>query len=136
MPKMVLLSSMLQVNSVDLSSYLNKCELALSVDEKDVTTFASLGWKEVLGGIKSGTISPTFQQDIAAGNIDSQMFALFGTVTTFEIRLTSAARSTSNPAYTGSFLLSKWNPIAGSVGDDAQTSVAWPTSGVVLRQTS
>jgi hypothetical protein len=136
MAKMVLLSSMLMVNSVDLSSYLNKCELAINVDEKDVTTFASSGWKEVLGGIKAGTISPTFQQDVAAGNLDSQMWALLGTVTTFEIRLTSAARSTSNPAYTGSFLLSKWNPISGSVGDDAQVSVAWPTTGVVLRQTS
>lgn len=136
MAKMVLLASMLQVNSVDVSAYATKIELTINVDEKDVTTFGSSGWKEVLGGIKSAGLNVTFQQDVAAGNIDSQMFALLGSVVTFEVRLVNTARSTSNPAYTGSVLVSKWNPIAGAVGDDAEVSVSWPTSGVVLRQTS
>jgi hypothetical protein len=136
MAKMVLLASMLQVNSVDISSYTTKIELALDVDEKDVTTFGSAGWKEVLGGIKSAGLNVTFQQDVAAGNLDQQIFALFGTVVTFEVRLVNTARSTSNPAYTGSVLISKWNPISGGVGDDAEVSVSWPTSGAVARQTS
>lgn len=136
MAKMVLLASMLMVNSVDVSTYTTKIELALNVDEKDVTTFGSAGWKEVLGGIKSGGLNVTFQQDVAAGNLDSQMFALFGTVTTFEVRLVNTARSTSNPAYTGNVLVSKWNPISGAVGDDAEVSVSWPTSAAVARQTS
>lgn len=136
MAKMVLLASMLMVNSVDVSTYTTKIELALNVDEKDVTTFGSAGWKEVLGGIKSGGLNVTFQQDVAAGNLDSQMFALFGTVTTFEVRLVNTARSTSNPAYTGNVLISKWNPISGAVGDDAEVSVSWPTSAAVARQTS
>lgn len=136
MAKMVLLASMLQINSVDISSYTTKIELAIDVDEKDVTTFGSSGWKEVLGGIKSAGLNVTFQQDVAAGNLDSQIFALLGNVTTFEVRLVNTARSTSNPAYTGSVLISKWNPISGGVGDDAEVSVSWPTSGVVSRQTS
>ena len=133
---MVLLASYLAINSVDLSSYANKIELTTEVEEKDVTTFGSSGWKEVLGGIKSAGLAITFQQDVAASALDSQIWALLGTVTTFEVRLSNAAVGTSNPKYTGSTLVSKWNPISGSVGDDAEVSVQWPTSGAVTRATA
>ncbi|WIM97840.1 phage tail tube protein [Actinoplanes oblitus] len=136
MAKMVLLASYLAINSVDVSAYTSKIELSVEVDEKDVTTFASAGWKEVLGGVKSGSLSATFQQDVAASAIDSQMWALLGQVTTFEVRLANGARSTSNPGYTGSVLIKKWDPISGTVGDDAEVSVQYPTSGAVARQTS
>lgn len=136
MAKMALLASMLMVNGVDVSDHTSKIELTTEVEEKDVTTFASLGWKEVIGGLKSGSLAVTFKNDIAASSIDSSMWALFGTVTTFEVRLTNAARGTSNPAYTGSALVRQWTPISGSVGDVAETSVTWPSSGQVLRQTS
>lgn len=136
MAKMVLLASMLQINAVDISAYTSKIELTVDVEEKDVTTFASAGWKEILGGIKSAGLAVTLQQDVAASAIDSQIWALLGTVTTFEVRLANTARTTSNPAYTGSVLISKWNPISGAVGDDAEVSVSWPTSGAVARQTS
>lgn len=136
MAKQVLLNSFLSINAVDLSSFATKIELAVEVDEKDVTTFGSGGWKELLGGIKSASINATFQQDIAAGQLDSQMFALLGTVTAFEVRLNAAARSTSNPGYTGNILLSKWSPISGGVGDDAEISVTWPVTAALARQTS
>lgn len=136
MAKMALLASMLMVNGVDVSDHTSKIELTLEVEEKDVTTFASLGWKESLGGLKSGSLAVTFKQDIAASALDSQIWALFGTVTTFEVRLTNAARGTSNPAYTGNVLVRQWTPISGSVGDVAEASVTWPTSAAVQRQTS
>lgn len=136
--KMVLKSSFISVNSNDLSQYCSKIEVAAQVEEKDVTTFASGGWKEVTGGLFSAGVNLTFFNDVSAAALDSIIWALFiaAVPTAFETRLTSSARSTSNPAYTGNLLVSKWNPISGSVGDVDGVDVSWPSSGVVLRQTS
>jgi hypothetical protein len=136
MAKMVLTSTYLALNSVDRSSWCSKVELSTEVDEKDVTTFASLGWKEILGGLKSGSLAITFKNDVAASQLDETMDALFGSVTTFEVRATSSAVGTSNPKYTGSVLIKGWTPISGSPGDVNEASYTYPTSGAVTRATS
>lgn len=119
-----------------MSTYCSKAEVTISAEVKDVTTYGSGGWKEELGGLKQGKIQMEFFNDFAAGNLDSIMWPLLGTVVTFEFAGTQGARSTSNPSYTGSMLISDWNPITGKVGDVDTSSVTYQTSGVVLRQTS
>ncbi|WP_432135148.1 phage tail tube protein [Streptomyces sp. bgisy154] len=136
MPKMVLTAEYVALNGTDLSDYCRKAELSTEVEEKDVTTYASNGWKELLGGIKSGELGLEFLQDVAASALDSIMWPLFGTVVTFEVRLDNSAVGTSNPKYTGSVLIKSWNPIEGSVGDEAKVSVSYPTSGAVTRATA
>jgi hypothetical protein len=136
MAKQVLLQSYIALNSTDLSTYCSKIELTIEAEEKDVTTFGSAGWHENLGGIKSGSLALTFKQDVAASAIDSIMWALFGTQVTFETRLNNAVVGTSNPKYTGSVLIRQWNPISGSVGDVAEVSVTYPTTGAVARATA
>ena len=136
MPKMVLLAEYLSLNGVDLSEYTRKGELAVEVEEKDITNYASAGWKELLGGLKSGELGIEFLQDVAATKIDSIMWPLLGTVVAFEVRLSNAVVGTSNPKYTGSVLIKEWKPIEGSVGDEASVSVSYPTSGAVLRATA
>lgn len=135
MAKMVLKASYLALNGTDLSAYTSKIELTAEVEEKDVTTFTSGGWVELLGGLASGQLAIGFKQDVAAAALDSIMWALFGTVVTFETRLSNAAVGTSNPAYTGEVLVKEWKPIAGSVGDTAEHDVTYPTSGAVDRAT-
>src|SRR5262245_5304488 len=138
MPKMVLLASFLSIASNDLSARTSKIELTAEVEEKDMTTYASLGWKEVQGGLASGSLGVGFKQDVAAAQIDSIMWPLMLTRTpqTFEVRLDNAAVSVNNPKYTGSVLISKWAPIGGDVGDAAEVEAEYPTSGVVTRATS
>jgi hypothetical protein len=136
MAKMVLTASYLSVAANVLSTYATKIELSVEVEEKDVTTYGSAGWKEVLGGIKSGTLALEFKQDAAASALDSIMWPLLGTVVAFEVRLDQAAVGVSNPKYTGSILIKEWNPLQGSVGDDATVGVSFPTSGAVTRATS
>lgn len=113
-----------------------KIELSVQVEDKDVTTYASLGWKERLGGLKEGTLAISFFNDIAAGNLDSLFWAQLGNVITFETRLTQSAVSTSNPKYTGSILVKELKPIAGSVGDVATQDLSFPTSAAVTRATA
>ncbi|MCX4578114.1 phage tail tube protein [Streptomyces sp. NBC_01571] len=136
MPKMVLLAEYVAVNGVDLSAYAKKAELTTKVEEKDVTTYGSQGWKELLGGLKSGELALDLFQDVAASALDSIMWPLLGTVVTFEVRASNAVVGTSNPKYTGSVLINAWNPISGSVGDEASVGVSYPTSGAVTRGTT
>lgn len=138
MAKMVLKAAYLAINSVDRSSWCNKIELTAEVEEKDVTTFASSGWKEVLGGIASGQLAIGFRNDVAASQLDETMWTLFtaGSNVTFEVRASNAAVGTSNPKYTGSVLVREWKPIVGSVGDVNELDVTYPTSGAVTRATS
>ncbi|WP_433232405.1 phage tail tube protein [Micromonospora sp. CA-248260] len=124
------------LNGTDLSAYANSIELSTEVDEKEVTTYASGGWKEVLGGLKSGTLAIELKQDVAASALDSIMWALLGTNVTFEVRLSGAAVGTSNPKYTGVVMVKEWTPISGGVGDVAEVKVSYSTSGAVTRATS
>ena len=136
MAKMVLKAAYLSLNAVDLSAYTSKVELSTEVEDKDVTTFTSAGWTELLGGLASGSLAITFKQDVAASALDTTMWPLFGTVIPFEVRLTNASVGTSNPKYTGSVLMKEWKPITGAVGDVAEVDVSYPTSGAVVRATA
>ncbi|OKJ52231.1 hypothetical protein AMK27_30845 [Streptomyces sp. CB02009] len=136
MPFMVLTAEYVSLNGVDLSEYARKAELGVEVEEKDVTTYASAGWKVLIGGLKSGELGCEFLQDFANTRIDSIMWPLLGSVVPFEVRPTNAAVGTSNPKYTGSVLIKEWKPIEGSVGDEATSSASFPTSGPVLRATA
>jgi hypothetical protein len=134
-PKMVLLAEYLSINANVLNTFTKKAELSVEVEEKDVTNYASLGWKEVVGGLKSGELGCEFLQDFAASQLDAIMWPLLGTVVPFEVRADQAAVGTSNPKYTGSILINGWNPVTGSVGDEATVSLGFPTSGAVVRAT-
>jgi hypothetical protein len=133
---MVLTAEYLSINANVLNEYTRKCELTVEVEEKDVTNYASAGWKEVLGGIKSAGLAVEFLQDFAATKLDAIMWPLLGTVVPFEVRADQAAVGTSNPKYTGSILINGWSPLTGSVGDEATVSQDFPASGAVTRATA
>lgn len=137
MATVVLFDVFLLCNAANLETQLVKAEIDATVVDLDSTAFGGSGWTSVVGGLKSGKISWDFNQDYTATTgLDAVMWPLLGTVVSFEMRPTSSARSTANPAYTGSVLIDDWKPISGKVGDLGVVSVTYPTSGVVLRQTS
>jgi hypothetical protein len=131
----VLTDAYISINANVLSDHGNKVEIPVKVEDKDATTFGQT-WKVRRGGLKEGNLNLTFLQDYVAANLDEIMWALVGTVVTFEIRATSGTVTTSNPKYTGSILIQEWNPINGKVGDLVDVSVSFPTSGTVTRGTS
>lgn len=133
MAKIVLTAEYVAINGTDISAYLKKGELALESDAQDSTTYGSAGWKEFLGGLKSGELSLNYLNDVAAAALDSIMWALFGTVVTFEVRASNAVVGASNPSYSGSILVKEWKPIGGGVGDINAADVSYPTSGAVAR---
>ena len=132
----VLINSRIFAAGLDLTGYSSKLEVSAEVEEKDVTTFGSGGWKALLGGLKSGQIAITWKNDITVSALDSILWPLLGTLSVFEVRGTSAVVGTSNPKYTGSALIKTLAPISGSVGDVNEQSVSFPTSGAVTRATA
>lgn len=132
----VLKMAYLAINSVDVSDWCSKIELTCEVDEKDVTTYGSSGWMEVLGGLAKGQLALGFKNDYVDDQLDEDLWALFGTVTTFEARPTQSAVGASKPKWTGSVLVKDLKPLSGKVGDVAEMDVSWPTSGAVTRATS
>jgi predicted secreted protein len=129
-------NAMILLGGTDISDHTSSVELDIEGEDLDATTFATAGWKSTLGGLKSGTLNITVKGDYAASNIDSILWGYFNTVQTFEVRPVNTARSTSNPAYTGSVLVNSLTPVTGEVGDLVEFDLSWPTSGVVQRQTS
>jgi len=125
------------LNATNWSTQIVKVGIDATVVDLDTTAFGGSGWTTTVGGLKSAKISIDFNQDYTATTgLDAVWWPLFGTVVTFEFRPTSAARSTANPAYTGSFLVDDWQPINGKVGDLGTVSITWPVTGVVTRATS
>lgn len=131
----VLFDALIIVNSNTISDHGNKVELPISVEGLETTAFGAT-YKSRVGGLKDAVVNMTLFNNFVAAQLDSIFFALIGSVVTFEVRPTSSARGTGNPAYTGSILIDSWKPISGDVGKLVQVDVGWPTSGPVLRQTS
>ena len=113
MAKFVLTDASVTINSVDLSDHVASVTLDITADEIEETAFGQT-FKSRLGGL----------------------WPLLGTVTTFEIKPTSDAVSSTNPKYSGSVLVNQHQPVANGVGELASFSVSFPTSGTITRSTS
>lgn len=131
----VLTDAYISINGNTLSDHGNKVEIPVTVEDKETTAFGQT-WKNRLGGVKDANLNITFIQDYVTGMLDSIMWALLGTVVTFEVRPTSGTVSSSNPKYTGSILVKEWKPIIGGHGDLVEVDVSFPTSGTVTRGVS
>lgn len=120
------------LNGTDRSADIKSSVLTVDAAQLDTTDFASAGWVEVIGGLKSGNLQINFQDDAANSAIDDILWGLLGTVVTFEVRPTSASVGVNNPKYTGSVLITSTS-IGGAVGELAMKSLTFPTSGAVTR---
>lgn len=127
----------IEVNSVVLSSWNRGFTLPIEYDELDDTAMGDTA-RSRLAGLEDGSLSADWNQDFAAGGPDATIAAARGTVVVCKMRPTSAAIGATNPEYVGSYLISKYQPFAASVGDLATTSTQWPLadSNGIARNTS
>ena len=130
-----LTSEYVALNGSDRSADVKSAVLTVDAASLDTTDFASAGWTEVIGGLKSGSLQINFQDDATNSAIDDILWGLLGTVVTFEVRPTSSAVGVNNPKYTGSVLITSTS-IGGAVGELAMKLLTFPTSGAVARAES
>jgi hypothetical protein len=134
----VLKDAVVSIAGTDLSSYVQSVTLDYAVDAVAVDSMGSNG-HVFQAGLQNNSVAVTFNQDFAvspnkvAAVLDGQIG--LGT-TTIIIKATSAATSTTNPAYTiSNAFLAGTQPVAGSVGDLAQMSVTFQ-GGTLAKTTS
>ncbi len=135
MAKYVVTGNNVSFDGVDVSASVTRAELAISSTEVDVTDFASGGWTEVVGGLKSGSISIDFQQDFGTGGIGETLTEdLVGTIKEVVIIAgNGSVASATTPSYTANCLISSVTPVSGAVGDLSTYSVTWATTGPIVK---
>lgn len=137
MAKYVVAGTSVTFNGSDISGSVARAELVINAAEVDTTDFGSNGWTEVVGGLKSGSVSLDFHSDFGAGGVSSLLQDLVGTIGTVTIiAANGTAASATTPSYTAEVLVNSFTPIAGAVGDLATFSVTFPTSGEVSYATA
>jgi hypothetical protein len=136
MPKYVVTATSVTLNGSDISSACAAATLELTSTDVDVTDFGSGGWTEVIGGLKSGTVSLDFHNDYGVGAINTLLNPLLGSIATVTLRPNGTVTSPTNPLWTATVLVNSVSPVSGAVGDLATFSVSYPTSGPVTSATA
>jgi hypothetical protein len=136
MAKYVVTNPVVKINTQDVSASCAAATLEITSTDVDVTDFGSNGWTEIVGGLKSGTVSLDFHNDYGVGGINTILNPLVGTIATVSINPNGTAVSATNPTWTATVLVNSVSPVAGAVGDLATFSVSYPTSGSVTFATA
>ena len=135
MAKFVATDYRITINGTDFSSSLAAVTLDVSAAEQEVTAFGDT-FVQRISGLKDASISLDFHQDFGAASVDATLWPLLGSNATVVIAPTAGATAATNPAYSGVFLVTEYQPYASSVGDLATLSVSWPLAdGTISRGT-
>ena len=82
MAKYVVTATVVKIGTDDVSANCASATLELTSADVDVTDFGGSGWTEVIGGLKSGTVTLDFHNDYGVGGINSILNPLLGTIAT------------------------------------------------------
>jgi hypothetical protein len=131
MAKYVVTATVVKIGTTNVSNSCASATLELTAADVDVTDFGGAGWTEVIGGLKSGTVTLDFHNDYGVGGINTILNPLLGTIATVTLVPNGTVVSATNPIWTAPVLINSVSPVAGAVGDLATFSVSFPTSGEV-----
>lgn len=108
----------ISVNGVTLSDHARQVTLQDSREKIEITAFGASN-KAYAKGLGDAGMTVEFYQDFAAGKVHATLQPLINSSTPFtvEVRATSAARSTTNPAWVMSALLFEYPMMSGGVGE-------------------
>lgn len=130
MATLVYTDAYLLINSVNLSGWTRSLTLNYEAEMLDDTVMGTSGTRSNRPGLKNWNFDVEFLQDFAAGAVDATLFTLVGAAAfPIELRPTSAARSATNPAYTGNAVLETYPPMAGEVGALSNVSASFRSGG-------
>jgi hypothetical protein len=137
MASFVLKNASVKVATIDLTDHVKEVEVALSVDDVEVTAMGA-GGKQHLAGIHDDKFSVTFYSDFAAGKVDETLIAQFSGASAFlvEVWPNGTTTAATNPRYAGTAIMLNYSPVAGGFGDASMTQVEMPVNGTISRSTS
>jgi hypothetical protein len=128
MARIVLTNVAVTFGVTDISSYVTSVTLGSTYDVVETTAFGNTARTRV-AGLADNSVALEFNQDYAAGALESVIYPTLGTAVSITVRPVAG----SSPAYSFSALVSEWTPLNGSVGELATASVTWPISGTITK---
>ena len=137
MAKFVVTGTTVTVGGTDVTTACARAELVINASEVETTDFGSGGFTELIGGLKSGTVSLDFHQDYGTGAVSELFQDLVGTITAITLVAGNGTAATAEtPLYSFNALVTSFTPVSGAVGDLGTFSVSFPTSGAITYATS
>lgn len=126
MAKHAVLDGFLEINSNDVSAFVQSCALTIEKDAVDSTTWGESDRTYVVG-LGTATLSITFAQDYTnATGLEAIMTGIVGTQVAFSIRPFSTAVGVDNPQYDGTILITNETFMDSSIGELNSYSVSFP----------
>lgn len=119
---------------VDISAYCDEVSLSRDIETAEVTAFGNSA-KAYITGLTDATISVSGKFDAAgASTVDSVLSGILGqsATVTWAYRPNSAAKSSTNPEYTGEGIVTSYE-VSGSVGDAVTFSAEIQATGTITR---
>jgi hypothetical protein len=138
MASMVLYDAFLSVGGTDLSDHVRSVTIDAGTTMQDDTAMGDT-FQSNANGLATWSITVEFLQDYAASKVDATLYPLLGPSATnaaLVIRPASGSTATANPQWTGTGVLESYNPVAGSVGDQAMATATWQSASALVRATS
>jgi len=136
MAKIVIQNPQVVLAGGTISANVAQVTIALEADDVETTSFGSGGFRERIGGLRTGTVSFDFHNDYAAAGLDSELFELLGGTAAVSVIPAGTAIGSASPQYSFTCLVTEISPIDSAVGDLASQSVSWPITGPVTRATA
>lgn len=137
MAKFVYTNAYVSINSVDLSDHVESVTLAYQADAVEVTAMGDAA-RNYVAGLTDGTLTVTFLQDFAAGEVDATLFGLVGAAAfACAVRPVNTTIAATNPEFQFNAILTDYSgPVDASVGDAAKASATFQLTSAVTRDTT
>ena len=137
MATFVLYDASLTVAGVDLSDHVRSVTVDAGQNMADDTAMGD-AFVSNAAGLATWSVSVEFLQDYASSKVDATLEPLLGIGNTaaLVVKPTSGSVSSTNPSYSGTGILESYNPIGGSVGDQAMASATFQSASALTRATS
>lgn len=116
----------------DLSTYIREAAFSGEIALQDSTTAGSGGYEENVFGLKGGTLTIRFREDIADNLLDEIWYGFFGQKIYFDLKQTSSSRSASNASVICAANVGAYS-VGGSIGSLAEKTVTLRCTGAWAR---
>ena len=138
MATFVLYDASVSIAGTDLSDHVRSVTVDSGQAMQDDTAMGDT-FQSNAAGLATWSMTFEFLQDYASSKVDSVLNSQLGigtTAPTIVVKPTSGSVSSTNPSYTGSGVLESYNPVSGSVGDQAMASATFQSASALTRATS
>jgi hypothetical protein len=132
--KFVVKDSEIVVNGTDISDHVQSVTVETTTDEVDVTGMTAASYREFADGFKDATVTCTFLQDYAAGEVNDTLWPLYNAGSVFALTIRPQAAGGGQPGGTVVWSLLQarlynYSPVGGGVGDASTFDATFRNAG-------